>query len=327
MKGLRCRLVAAVAALTVGQAAQAANYFSWGAEGLSGANAPQWGAGGSATGAASLRSSTAIDCAVKHSGSCSMRVTVNMLGTNESVGIDLNGTPPTYGFSVLGSQLYYRWWMRISAGFDWGDGANWGGPSVSRTKSGRQTEPGTTPVSQWYTGTVRASGFYLAECEATAGHSGACLNNDGSPGSDQGPMGVAFDMNTMADGQWHEYIVRIKYNSSASCTTPGTCDAQMQVWVDGLSVGTYTGFRLTNRDGQSYEWWGSWMTNPYFQGGSSYSAGGTIHLDDFATDDGWNSLVSVAPAQLEGRSDSSATASGSPHIPLRGPTGLHRRPR
>ncbi|MGB4834068.1 MAG: hypothetical protein WBP40_03510 [Candidatus Moraniibacteriota bacterium] len=203
----------------------------------------------------------------------------------------MTGQPPTYASNVLGSQIYYRWWMRIDPGFDWGDGATWGGPAVARTKSGRQNEPGTDPASQWYTGTVRASGFYLAECMASSGHSGACLNNNGTTGSDQGPMGVSYDMTAHDDGQWHEYIVRIKYNTSASCTTPGTCDAEIEVYVDGTSVGSYTGFRLTNRDGQAYEHWGSWMTNPYFQGGSSYSAGGTIYLDDFSTDDTWNSTA------------------------------------
>ena len=286
--------VAALFFLPAGSA-QAANYFTWGAEGISGANVPRC-AGNTVDCWSShlLNSATTITTAVKHSGSASMRIVPTMVSTDEPLGLDvpdMTGKPPTYASNVLGSQIYYRWWMRIDPGFDWGDGATWGGPAVARTKSGRQNEPGTDPASQWYTGTVRASGFYLAECMASSGHSGACLNNNGTTGSDQGPMGVSYDMTAHDDGQWHEYIVRIKYNTSASCTTPGTCDAEIEVYVDGTSVGSYTGFRLTNRDGQAYEHWGSWMTNPYFQGGSSYSAGGTIYLDDFSTDDTWNSTA------------------------------------
>lgn len=269
--------------------ALATNYFSWDAETMT----PSWGANGSFTGAASLRSSTTIDSTVAHSGSKSMRISLSMLGTNESTGIDLNGTPPTYPFKFINSpSLYYRWWMRIMPGFNWGDGATWGGPTAARTKAGRQNLPNLS--AQWYTGVLRVSGFAISECELTSGHAGGCLNKDGTPGSDQGPMMVPFDMNKMSDGKWHEYIVRIKPNTSASCTTPGTCDAQLEAYVDGASVGSYTNFRLSPNDGQMIEWWGSWMTNPYFQGGSSYSAGGTIYLDDFSTDDTWNSLVSTS---------------------------------
>ena len=53
-------LLLALAAL----AAQATNYFSWGAENM----VPQWGANGAYTGTASLRSATTIDSNVFHSG-------------------------------------------------------------------------------------------------------------------------------------------------------------------------------------------------------------------------------------------------------------------
>ncbi len=268
------------------QSALATNYFSWGAETMT----PAWGAKGSSTGAASLRGSSSIST-VAHTGTKSLKVTPNGSGTNESVGIDLNGTPPTYPFSIINSpSLYYRWWMRIETGFSWGDGSVWGGPNGSKVKSGRLNKPDLT--AQFYTGYIFRNGFRIAECEATSGHAGGCLNNDGTTGSDNGPIFIPFDFTKMADGRWHEYIVRVKPNTSTTCTTPGTCNAQFEAYVDGASVGSYNNWRLTQNDGQFIEWWGSWMTNPYFQMGSSVAAGGTIYLDDFSTDDTWNSLFS-----------------------------------
>lgn len=266
---------------------QATNYFSWGAEGLSGANAPQWGTNGAATGNASLRSQTVIDCTVRHSGVCSMRVQPTGSGTNESTGIDLNGIPPNYSFNLVGSgSLYYRWWMRMDTGFSWGDGSVWGSPDASRAKAGRIIKTGT--VDQYYTGTIGARGIGISECEATAGHAGACLTNTGAIGSDTGPIYVPHSF--AADSQWHEYIVRVKSNTSTSCTTPGTCNAELELFVDGASVGSYNNWRLTNADSQFFEWWGSWMTNPYWQMGSSIAAGGIVYLDDYSTDDTFNSI-------------------------------------
>lgn len=278
----------------VSLSANATNYFSWDAEGLSGANAPQWGSNGAYTGAASLRSATSITSSGCRSGrgNC-MLVVPTGSGTNESTGIDLNGTPPNYGFTLVGSgSLYYRWWMKFQSGFSWGDGSVWGGPEASRAKAGRIIKSGG--VDQYYTGTIGKRGFGIAECEATAGHAGACLTAAGAPGTDTGPIYVPFDFSTVADGQWHEYIVRIKPNTSTSCTTPGTCNAEIQAYVDGASVGSYTGWRLTNADSSFFEWWGSWMTNPYWQMGSSVAAGGNVWLDDFSTDDVFNSIYSGA---------------------------------
>lgn len=276
----------AALSMSVGSA-HGTNYFSWGVESMT----PSWGANGAATGVASLRGSTSIDSTVAHSGSKSMKISVTMLGTNESTGIDLNGVPPTYPFKFINSpSLYFRWWMRIMPGFNWGDGSTWGGPSASRTKAGRQSLSDLT--AQWYTGAIFSAGFRITECEQTSGHAGGCLTNAGTPGSDQGAIFIPYNVAGKADGLWHEYIVRVKPNSVAACSTPGNCDAEFEAYVDGISVGSYKNFRLSPVDGPFLEWWGSWMTNPYFQGGSSFSAGGTIYLDDYSTDDTWNSTVS-----------------------------------
>lgn len=264
------------------QSALATNYFSWGAETMT----PTWGANGSATGSASLRSSTTlIDSTVAHSGSKSMRVSVNMVGTNESVGIDLNGTPPAYPFNLVGSQLYYRWWMKIQPGFSWGDaGDGW-------VKIGRVMTPSL--AGAYYTGFMAGSRFIIQECNYRDGgnYVGDCHTTAGTP-SLLTAISIPYNLAGKADGQWHEYISRIKVNTSASCTPGVNCDAQWEMYVDGASVGSYKNFKLTSQNSQMIDWWGSWGTNPYFQGKASSSAGGTIYFDDFSTDDTWNSLVS-----------------------------------
>lgn len=261
------------------QSAHATNYFSWGAETMT----PTWGAKGSATGPASLRSQSSIDSSVFHSGSKSLKVQPTGSGTNESTGIDLNGTPPSYPFGFLGSQLYYRWWMRIEPGFSWGN-------NFKKSKAGRPNLPNLT--AQWYTGYIGGDEFVISECTPEAGHAGGCLPNDGSAPYDGSQIHIAYNLNSKADGKWHEYIARVKVNTIANCTVKVDCDAQFEMYVDGVSVGSYNNWKLTPTDGQFIEWWGSWMTNPYFQMGSTVPAGGTIYLDDFSTDDTWNSQVS-----------------------------------
>jgi hypothetical protein len=294
--------------------AQATNYFSWGAENM----VPQWGANGAYTGTASLRSATTIDSGVTHSGTKSMKVTVNMLGTNESVGIDLNGIPPPYPFNFIGSQLYYRWWMRFEPGFSWGDNS-----SNGWVKMGRVLTSDTTGA--YYTGFMAANRFIIQECNYRDGgnYVGDCYTTDGVP-SLTTAISIPYNLAAKADGQWHEYIARVKVNTSASCTPGVNCDADWEMYVDGVSVGRYNNFKLSSQNSQILEWWGSWGTNPYFQGNSSTSAGGTVYLDDFSTDDVWNSTFSSgsppamqsvscsSPIQSPGASTCTASATNSP---------------
>ena len=138
-------------------------------------------------------------------------------------------------------------------------------------------------------------GFLIGECDS----SGCTLNNGGSNGSDSNLV-IPYDFRSRADGVWHEYIVKIKPNTSASCTAPSNCDAQFQAWVDGVSVGQYNNFKLHNNASNSMtEAWGGWMVMPYFQLNGTTSDGGTIYVDDFSTDDTFNSLIgSGAPVAL-----------------------------
>ncbi|MBK8772456.1 MAG: hypothetical protein IPM06_18820 [Rhizobiales bacterium] len=281
--------LAVVVLFAVCGSAHATNYFSWGAEGITGTNKPLYGSQGYDPNSVVLKSNTTIDCAVKHSGSCSMRITVNGLGTNETVGLD----PASYQYfptQFAGAGRYYRWWWRIDSGFDWGDGSSNRNP---RMKAGRWNVVADGNNRQFFTGVVAVDGFGPVECDAPAtntpgGHYGVCLKNTGAAITDSTVI-APFDMNTMADSQWHEYIVYIKANTSVSCTAGTNCDGQFKVWIDGSLVSQHLNFRLGDNDGQFYDHYPAWMISPYVQFESSYSAGGTWYLDDFSTDDTWNS--------------------------------------
>ena len=147
---------------------------------------------------------------------------------NQGMGADLIANFPPYPWKFVGGPaLYYRWWMKIQPGFSWGSG-------TAKTKSSR-----VISGAQGYTGYLMDYGFLLGECAAFDDFN-CRLNNGGSNGSDSG-LYIPYDFTSKDDGQWHEYIVKVKPNTSGSCTagTGGNCDAQFQAWVDGVSVGQY----------------------------------------------------------------------------------------
>ncbi len=252
--------------MVVAADANAVNYFYWNME----------------SDAYSLFPGTTRDCTVAHSGSCSMRLAV--IG-NDS-GNQQRGADPDqygYGFSFVGAPaIYYRWWMRINHGFSWGSG-------TAKTKSSR-TIAGVS--SQGYTGYIMSYGFLIGECD---GAGAGCRLNDGSFNTDEN-LYIPYDFRAAADGQWHEYIVKVKPNTSGSCTAGVNCDAQFQAWVDGVSIGEYNNFKLhTDADHTMTEAWGGWMLTPYFQLNGTASDGGVIYVDDVSTDSQFNSLIGMRP--------------------------------
>lgn len=254
----------------------ATNYFNWGFESMR----PSWGISGPATYNAIWHGNTSQDCTVSHTGSCSMKLKVPSGSTgdplNNGMGADLMDSPPVYGWPIINSRaLYYRWWMRIEPGFGWG-------PNQGMTKSSRifsAKDSGRT-----YTGYVHAGGIRISECDPH------CYANDGDNVSES-KIAIGYNIAGKNDGKWHEYIVKVKANTSATCTPKTNCDGQLELWVDGTSVGTYNNWKLTELTGGSMQdAWGGWMVSPYFQLGAG-SAGGTIYIDDASTDDAWNSLA------------------------------------
>jgi hypothetical protein len=259
----------------VSTGASATNYFNWGAESnvIMGATVSKY------------MGQTSRDCTagVAHSGSCAMKLQViGNDGGNQQMGPDgVNWT--NYPFNIVGSQaMYYRWWMKIMPGFSWGSG-------TAKTKSSRVIG-GTYP--RGYTGYLMDYGFLIGECDDVGSPAGGgCLLNNGAYNNDYN-LAINFNFRNQNDGQWHEYIVKIKPNTSATCTAGVNCDAQFQAWVDGVSVGQYNNFKLHNKDGNPMiEAWGGWMLYPYFQLGGTASDGGTIYIDDISTDDTYNSLI------------------------------------
>lgn len=242
-----------------GDGANDVNYFSWGMETD-----------------ARLFGGTTRDCTVAHSGSCSMRLEViGNDGGNQQMGVD--GDQITYPFNLVGAPaIYYRWWMRIQPGFSWGAG-------TAKAKSSRVL---ADAMSEGYTGYIDSGGFLIGECDNVG-----CLLNDGSYNTDDNLI-IPYDFRAADDGQWHEYIVKVKPNTDGACTAGVNCDAQFEAWVDGVSVGQYNNFKLhANASAGMVEAWRGWMQTPYFQLNGTASDGGIIYIDDISTDSHYNSLI------------------------------------
>lgn len=268
--------------------AEATNYFRWGWEDTR----PSWGVNGRATnagayfGGSPVGASSARDCTVAHTGSCSMKLVIigNDSG-NQQLGFDTVTEPPSYPFNIVRSSpsMYYRWWMRIEPGFSWGTGS-------AVMKAGRCV--GTSPVRCWTT-FVRKDRVSIGECDGTGG----CLTNTGAANTDAN-VKVAYDFTAMNDGQWHEYIMMVKPNSVATCTAGTNCDAELRLWVDNVQITEATGvnlnFKLHGTAGNvEAQGWQAFMTRPYVQLGGTVSDGGTIYIDDVSTDDKYNSSIAL----------------------------------
>ncbi len=256
------------------QDASATNYFTWGADSNATSNGAILG----------FHGGTVLDCTVRHSGTCSMKmVVVGPDSGNQSKGADVNQLSLPR-LSVGGSSIYYRTWLKFDPNF------NWGAPQVANVKTSRALLNITQ--NRLLTGHMRSDGFYIAECEYVSGYGGGCLTTSGALNNDYN-IRVPYNVQGNADGLWHEYIVRIKPNSTVL-----TSDAEFQVWVDGVSVGQLNGWKLANISAGWIEAWAGWMVSPYFQMNGDSSVGGTVWADDFSTDDTFNSLMSGGTAMV-----------------------------
>ena len=257
----------------------ATNYFSWGVE-TPANTATVAGVSTSGFWVSPWASNTTQDCTVAKSGSCSRKmVVIGNDGGNQQAGPDVNADA-SFGFNAQavpnGGSLYYRAWVRFSSDFSWG-------ASTAKTKISRAFNGSNSSTRRFMTPHVYKSALLMAECEYVAGFGGGCLTTGGSPGNDYN-IGINYDFTALADNTWHEHIVRIKPNSGS------TSNAEMQLYIDGTSVGTLTGWRLI--DNQSNAWmeaWGGIWARPYWQLGGTASDGGTVWVDDISTDDAWNS--------------------------------------
>lgn len=279
-----CLAVMGMVSALLPHSVQATNFFSWGVESNYTPNSvyPVQYSSGKPAGALSAR-----DCTVAHSGGCSMRLTVIGADSgNQPLGADVI-EQKTLPFNIIGGPaIYYRWWMKIMPGFSWGNG-------TAKTKSGRVLTSGAAST-RVYTGYVMSYGVLVGECDP------ACKTNTGAINTDSN-LFVPYNFRAANDGKWHEYIVMVKPNSSASCIAGTNCDAQLKLWVDNVLVGSNVGWKMYDQANVVHiEAWGSWMVYPYFQLNGTAADGGTIYLDDFSTDDVYNSLlVFPAPTNLK----------------------------
>jgi len=263
-----------------GAAGSGTNFFNWGVETTKvnyGSTPGQYDV--------QYKSNSHQDCTVAHSGSCSMRL--DIIGDdsgNQSAGVDTIQWNPPYPFTMVGgAAVYYRWWMRIEPGFSWGS-------ATAKTKSSRCFAGPEGTGLPGYTGYVTADGVLLGECGDDPSQ---CADNTGASNASDSGIGISYDFRSANDGGWHEYIVKVKPNSSAACVAGVDCDGQLQLWVDGTSVGEYNDFKISNAQTSEpmVEAWGGWMVSPYFQLNATTSDGGTLYLDDFSTDDTYHSLI------------------------------------
>lgn len=211
---------------------------------------------------------------------------------NQQMGWDPVTLADDYAFNIIGSDVYYHCVLTIMPGFDWG-------PYTAKTKSGRVSgpEPGLVQGSTRY---FRKTGIGVAECGGAAGGLGPAAPPNYAVLNDDSNVFINFDMDDYADGLPHEFIVRVKGNTTAGAASPTSADSHdaiLQVWIDNVLIGTLTGWRLNNNASQVMveQWWGD-MVYTYFQlGGSEAGYGGVIYASEHFTNDSKSSLHDLSP--------------------------------
>jgi hypothetical protein len=270
--------------------AEATNYFLWDAETMTAT------VNGAPATFSTIRGNSSLSTDTAHGGARSLKMLVPGPGGDNPTGIDqVNGTNPCAttimgGTLIGGPAIYHRWWMNIKAGFSWGSG-------TQKTKAYRTmgTGDGAGATFAGYTGYLHRDGFGIHECATGInGSNGTCRDARGIPDDSDSRIVAPFDMRRMADSKWHEYIVMVKPN-----TTARSSDAQLKVWIDGVQRTQYLDWHLNDNGAINFNSWCGWMVMPYWQLNGSSSDGGTIYVDDFSTDDVYNSTFSGGPPRPE----------------------------
>lgn len=196
-----------------------------------------------------------------------------------------------YAWAPLnGRSLYYRFWLRIGSTFNWGTGDKQKA-KIARTAINNGSAPGGGLI---YTMYINSDGFDLSE-GYWAGTDSPIMTS----GDHFAAVSVSGGMATYADNTWHEWIIRVKPNTTAT-----SYNGEFQVYLDGTNVGSYNAFRLLsnapNDDSGATNWvtlygsalyqdiWSAAMIFPYFQM-TGVGAGGPMQVSDFSVDDVFNS--------------------------------------
>ena len=303
------------------------NYFNWGYEATSGIGGPQ-GCSFNVWRNHSGQSTTEF-----HSGAKSLFTgpieNVQPNAGNDSEGVDCDWTAGSIPYSEWQNGTYYRTWLKFGTNFVWTNGNHDDTKPNARVKAYRQHPTnahspfGTTVTDPGgYTGYFRSDGFGVHECANT---NSGCRDTSDALDAGDSHIVAQFNMNTLIDGQWHEYIFWVKPNSDVTVK-----DAQFKVWIDGGTFAgdlshyngagnantTYTGWRLYSRDEEHGNIdpatpdavtpdWGGWMgivqywqlneLGPAFPDNTAGCTGGItpcVFVDDVSMDSVFSSAFS-----------------------------------
>jgi hypothetical protein len=213
---------------------------------------------------------------------------------------DFNGC--NFGSNVLNAPaVYYRCWAKFAVGFAWLGGAE-------KSKIFRQAifNGSGDPVSGAPGGGLICTGYWSSDgFDLSEGYWAGSDSPIMTGGDHFARVSVPGGMDTYADGQWHEYIVRVKPNTSVD-----SYDGEFSLYIDGELIGSYNAFSLVsnrttgggpgnwvtdyNTAGNWGELWGGMAVLCYWQMGGS-GGGGGCWVDDWAVSDIWNSTTYSDP--------------------------------
>lgn len=234
-----------------------------------------------------LTPNASIESSDVHSGAGAMRVNVGDVQGDH--GCETNPRP-SLGDMYDGGTLYYRWWMKISPGFNWGT-------YEKKLKVGRITRSNEqNPImGTWY---LNSSGFFWA------GHVGAVDNQNPHIGVDFDDSDGSCHSSDLVSNlgsectQWREYIVRMQKQTCPTCA-----DGSFSVYVNGQLAAQKDNMEYADgvpADGvttitSSFFAIGGIVYPQMCPNGSTCGTGGTIWIDDVSLDTTWNSTFAPQP--------------------------------
>lgn len=227
-------------------------------------------------------SNATLDTTEKHSGTGSMKLTVdNTQGDT--------GMKPLNAFTLDRTiPVFYRWWMKMDSAYRWGTGNRL--MKLNRVKQ-FDDNLGFSMTNHWQYNEIG-----LSECD-TCTPQGAGGDN---------VMNVFYDFNPATNSAvttWQEYIIEFHFSTGGG-TAPGVLDASnavMKLYVNGVLVDTApeavslccrSASLAGSTENGAKEAWGGMGVNTFPQLNCNVGdtvCGGTIWIDDVSTDTTWNS--------------------------------------
>jgi len=237
-----------------------------------------------------MKGGTVIDTTERHSGSGSIRHEISDL--QRDTGCD--SSMQAFGGDIYdGEEIYFRWWMKIEPGFDWG-------PFQRKIKFARMTrthEQNPTYMTLYlHHDSVSIEGDFVSEGLAINIYMG--VDFDPSDGSCRSSTSIPISDLGAECTDWREYVFNMRRNSCANCS-----DGYVRFYVNGRLVGqSHNRLLATLQPADSvtsfkYAWagFGGKIYPQLCPNGGTCGAGGTIWIDDISVDTEWNSLLASRP--------------------------------